>query len=75
MKKIIRFLLVVFYFSGVIYAQLPHTFTNTAHNTHYGNAWDVAVSSDGTVFLANSNGGLRAYTYDGTSFTNNCAHK
>ena len=30
----------------------------------------MAVGSDGTVFLANYNDGLRAYSYDGTSFTN-----
>ncbi|HNT67144.1 MAG TPA: FlgD immunoglobulin-like domain containing protein, partial [bacterium] len=35
-----------------------------------GNAYGVAVGSDGTVFLANTDDGLRAYTYDGSSFTN-----
>jgi hypothetical protein len=29
----------------------------------------VAVAADGTVFLANGSDGLRAYTYDGSSFT------
>ena len=30
----------------------------------------MTVGSDSTVFLANGNDGLRAYSYDGTSFTN-----
>ena len=42
------------------YAQLPHTFTQTAHNTHYGVAYGIGVASDGTIFLANSNKGMFA---------------
>ncbi|HNR69385.1 MAG TPA: hypothetical protein PKN24_15160, partial [bacterium] len=45
-----------------LHAQYSHQFTNTARNTHYGSAFSVAVGSDGTVFLANYDNGLRAYT-------------
>ena len=30
----------------------------------------IKISSDSTIFLANGQGGLRAYNYDGSSFTN-----
>ena len=30
----------------------------------------ITLSSNGTIFLANGDDGLRAYTYDGSSFTN-----
>ena len=30
----------------------------------------MALSSESTILLANGNDGLRAYTYDGNSFTN-----
>ena len=46
-----------------------YTLTQTARNMHFGSAADVTVGSDSTVFLANGSGGLRAYSYDGTSFT------
>lgn len=55
--------------SGSAHAQLSHEFTNPVHNTHFSFALDVAIAADGTVFLANGEGGLRAYTYDGSSFT------
>jgi len=61
--------MVLFCLNVVSNAQLPYTFTNTARNIQYGIACDVAVASDGTVFLANGTGGLRAYSYDGTSFS------
>lgn len=47
-------------------AQLPYEFTRIARNSHYGEARDVSISADGTVFLANGRGGLRAYSYDGS---------
>ena len=34
-----------------------------------GYARDLALSPDGTIFLANGQDGLRAYSFDGTSFT------
>ena len=68
----LRFLFAIVLLSqnAITYAQLQHTFTNTARSTHIGQAYGVALGSDGTVFLANDNGGLRAYSHDGTSFTN-----
>ncbi|KAA3655094.1 MAG: T9SS C-terminal target domain-containing protein [Calditrichaeota bacterium] len=50
-----------------------HSFTEHAHiadGSGGAAGFGVAVSSDGTVFLANYSDGLRAYRYDGTSFTN-----
>ena len=70
LKFSISCIMALFCLSVVTHAQLSHQFTNTARNIHYGFAEGVAVASDGTVFLANGSGGLRAYTYDGTSFTN-----
>jgi len=58
-------IMTLFCLSAVIYAQLPHTFTNTAHNTHYGYVGGVAVGSDGTVFLANRDEEMFAYIYSG----------
>lgn len=58
----------IFYLTGVNYAQPFYEFTNPVRNTHYGYAKAVWVSENGTVFLANDWGGLRAYTYDGHSF-------
>ena len=46
------FMVALFCLSTVAYAQLPYEFTNTARNAHYGVAYCVTVSSDGTVFLA-----------------------
>ncbi len=64
-----KFYLIIFVFILItnIQAQLPHTFTQTAHINEAG-GWSVAVASDGTVFLGG--GGLRAYTYNGVSFIN-----
>ncbi|MCL4704713.1 T9SS type A sorting domain-containing protein [bacterium] len=61
--------MIIFGCGTTTYAQLPYAFTNTARNTHYGIALDVAVAGDGTVFVANGHGGLRAYTYDGETIT------
>jgi hypothetical protein len=33
-------------------------------------AWGVEIGPDGTLFLANGSDGLRAYTFDGATFTN-----
>ena len=52
-KSCLLFIVALFCLSTVTYAQLSHQFTNTAHNTHYGSAYGVAVGSGGTVFLAN----------------------
>jgi len=51
-------------------AQLPHTFTQNAHIDDGGRANDIAVSPNGTIFLANDLDGLRAYEYDGSNFIN-----
>lgn len=53
-----------------VHGQFTHEFTQTAHNTHYGDATSLAVGSGGTVFMANRSGGLRVYRFNGTSFTN-----
>ncbi len=47
-----------------------NSFTNTAHINNGGEARSLALSSDGTLFVANLDDGLRAYNYDGTFFTN-----
>ncbi len=64
------FCLVLFGFSSLSYAQFLHKFTQTASINDGGEAIGVAVAEDGTVFLAKGVGGLWAYNYDGTSFTN-----
>lgn len=69
-KSNFLFIIVLLCLNAVIHAQLPHTFTNTAHIYDGGTAYDVAIGSDGTIFTANTSDGLRAYTYDDTSFTN-----
>ncbi|MHA2275013.1 MAG: T9SS type A sorting domain-containing protein [Candidatus Kariarchaeaceae archaeon] len=60
------FLLLIFTNS---YAQFTHTFTQISHIDDGGDAQDVAISVDGTVFLANGMDGLLAYGYDGESFS------
>ena len=45
-------------------------FINTAHIENYGYVNEVAVDSDGTVFLSHYDNGLRAFTFDGSSFKN-----
>ncbi len=52
------------------FAQLSHLLINTAHINNGNTALDVATGIDGTVFLANMQDGLRAYNYNGASFTN-----
>ena len=64
-------LIIVFLVITNTRAQLPHTFTQTACNTHYGEAHGVAVDSNGTVFLANGDSGLSAYNYSGYTATAN----
>jgi hypothetical protein len=68
MKTIILFIVLFIYTTG--WAQLPYTFTQTAHIYNGGEAWDLAVSTDQTVFVANNDIGLWAYSYADTSFTN-----
>jgi hypothetical protein len=65
--------IIIFGCGATTYAQLPHTFTQTAQIADGGDearGSGVAVAPDGTVFFANGGDGLRAYGYDGTSFTN-----
>ncbi len=66
----IIYIIVFVFLIELTYAQFSHQFKNTARNIHYGEAEGVAVGSDGTVFLTNVEGGLYAYSYDGSSFTN-----
>lgn len=60
--------MIIFGCGATTYAQLPHTFTQTAHIADVGDARYVAVGPNGTVFVAGA--GLFAYSYDGSSFTN-----
>lgn len=43
-------------------------FTNIAHINTNGWARDVAVDSNGVIFVANSYDGIRAYNFNGSSF-------
>ena len=63
-------LLILFSFLSDSQAQLTYTFVPITRNTHFGTAQNVAVGPNGSVFLAFGEGGLRAYNYDGASFTN-----
>ena len=60
----------LFCLSTDLHAQLPYQFTNTAHIDNGSEGFGVVVGSDGTVLLANYEDGLRAYTYNGTTFIN-----
>ena len=55
-------------YAGLAFTE-PHTFTETARNTHFGSANGVVVDVNGTVFVANGEDGLRVYRYNGASFT------
>jgi C1A family cysteine protease/PKD repeat protein len=54
----------------VITESQSFAFTPAGHIDDGGSAWDLTVSADSTIFLANDSDGLRAYTYDGSSFVN-----
>ena len=64
-------LIIVFLVITNTRAQLPHTFTQTARNIHFGEAHGVAVDSNGTVYPANGDSGLSAYNYSGYTGTAN----
>ena len=51
------------------YQNASFSFIDSIHHFPNGNACDIAVSSDGTILLANGPDGLRAYTFDSGSFT------
>ena len=55
--------------TSLVFAQLPHEFTQITQNTEHGIAVNVEVGPDGTVFLASDLGGVTAYDYDGESLT------
>ncbi len=67
MKSYLLYILFILFINT--YAQLPHTFTQTAHTSGGSDVWDVAVDSNRTVFLANGDSGLWAYSYDNSSLT------
>ena len=50
--------------------QQTHIFRPLASINDGGEANDVVVGADGTVFLANGEDGLRAYTFDSSALTN-----
>ncbi len=54
--------------SGVGEAQYTHTFSNRMINMQMDNVTDVAVGSDGTLFLVNEAGGLWAYRHEDSEF-------
>ncbi|KAA3617501.1 MAG: T9SS C-terminal target domain-containing protein [Calditrichaeota bacterium] len=54
-------------FSGVLNAQFTHTFSETARNTHYGSVESVTGDSNGTIFIANGSGGLKAFNKTDTN--------
>ncbi|MEZ4765436.1 MAG: hypothetical protein R3C26_20295 [Calditrichia bacterium] len=56
--------------TAIANAQLPHTFTQIVRTYEGGEAYGIELGPDGTLFLANGDGGLRAYNYNGISFTN-----
>jgi sugar lactone lactonase YvrE len=53
-----------------VYNYANGSLINKAHIDDEGLAEDVAVSPNGTIFLANKMDGLRAYIYNGTSLQN-----
>ncbi|MDD3716468.1 MAG: T9SS type A sorting domain-containing protein [Candidatus Marinimicrobia bacterium] len=55
--------------SAYSYQNASFSFIDSIHHFPNGNARDIAVSSDETIFLANGTDGLRAYTFDGDTFT------
>ena len=61
---------IVFFLITICNAQLPHTFTQTARIDNGGSALGVTVDSNGKIYLANAEDGIRIYNYDGMSFTN-----
>jgi len=63
------YLLIIFVVITNSYAQLPQTFIKNTSVHNNNAAYDVAIGSDGTIFVAYEDG-LRAYIYDGTLFTN-----
>lgn len=65
MKSFLLFILLLVFTNTQ--AQLTHTFTQTAHNIHYGFAYGVTVGSDGTVFLIKGRKGIIAFTYSGNT--------
>ena len=66
MKVYILFALFIIFSNS--YAQFTHNFIQTARNLNYGNANSIAIGPDGTIYLANGTGGLRAFQYNGYEF-------
>ena len=74
------FILFICFSISEVYAQLPYTFTNTAHNDHYGSydLQSIAIDTDGTIFLLSHSTsslpryshGLHAYSFINSKFTN-----
>ena len=78
MKKIalIHTILILSILISNVYSQFTHTFTQIASLSHVGYPWGVTIGPDGTVFVANTDGGLCAYEYNGgklkkTAYVNN----
>ena len=74
MEVMMRFreccMLVLLCLSTVLNAQYAYQLRNSAHIDDGGFAAGVAAGHDGIVFLVNGADGLRAYYYNGTSFSN-----
>ena len=65
----------IFFANGNTGGVLAYTFNGTSFDSlaqwlPVQGALDLAISADGTIFVANSLDGLRALTFDGTTFTN-----
>ncbi|KAA3617504.1 MAG: T9SS C-terminal target domain-containing protein [Calditrichaeota bacterium] len=57
------FLSILFFCLSVCHSQLLYKFDEIARNTHYGTARDIAIDSNGTIFLINDEH-LRIFNYE-----------
>lgn len=52
-----------------LFAQLSYDFEHTSHIKDFeqikGSAWDIDISPNGTIFVANMDGGILVYNFDG----------
>jgi hypothetical protein len=69
MKEYLVPLLIILGLTTSIFGQLPYTFIQRAFIQYPSAAYDVTIGSDGTIFVGYDDG-VRAFIYDGNSFTN-----
>lgn len=70
MKIILKIITILLYISTSTFCQTPDQLNYITSNVHYGEAKDVKIGSNGTIFLANGTSGIIVYTFDGQIFTN-----